>query len=161
VPVSPRARPWRPSHPDPTDRELEVLLGISDGKTFAAIGSELGIAEPTVKQHARHLYKRIGARERAHAVRLGFERGWLEPHDPRAEPIALGDTRELQILRLLADGRTFPNIAVRLVLPEDYVKHLTRPIYQALGARDRAHAVRKGFEHGLLSRETEATRAIA
>ena len=60
-----------------TDRELEVLVGLSRGMRNAEIGRELYVAEDTVKTHCRKLFKRLGARDRAHAVALGYELGLL------------------------------------------------------------------------------------
>jgi DNA-binding CsgD family transcriptional regulator len=61
-----------------TDRELQVLKGMAEGKPNAEIGAGLHIAEDTVKTHARRLFKKLGARDRAHAVFLGIGAGFLE-----------------------------------------------------------------------------------
>lgn len=58
-----------------SDREYEVLCGISEGKSNADIGRELYVSEDTIKTHARRIYRKLGARDRAHAVALAFRRG--------------------------------------------------------------------------------------
>ncbi|MBO4208222.1 helix-turn-helix transcriptional regulator [Micromonospora echinofusca] len=58
-----------------TERELQVLLGMADGKSNAEIGRELFVSEDTVKTHARRLFRKLGARDRAHAVAAGFRAG--------------------------------------------------------------------------------------
>lgn len=58
-----------------TERELQVLLGMADGKSNAEIGRELYVSEDTVKTHARRLFRKLGARDRAHAVAAGFRAG--------------------------------------------------------------------------------------
>lgn len=58
-----------------TERELEVLCGMADGKSNAEIGRELYVSEDTVKTHARRLFRKLGARDRAHAVAAGFRAG--------------------------------------------------------------------------------------
>jgi DNA-binding NarL/FixJ family response regulator len=60
-----------------TDREVQVLEGIADGKTNREIGEALFLEENTIKSHARHLFRKIGADDRAHAVAIGFRAGWL------------------------------------------------------------------------------------
>ncbi|MBO0840077.1 MAG: response regulator transcription factor [Sciscionella sp.] len=69
--------PRRP--PDPgvvlTDRELQVLRGMSQGKSNGQIGRELYLSEDTVKTHARRLFRKLGVRDRAQAVAQGFRRG--------------------------------------------------------------------------------------
>ena len=58
-----------------TERELQVLHGMADGKSNAEIGRELYVSEDTVKTHARRLFRKLGARDRAHAVAAGFRAG--------------------------------------------------------------------------------------
>jgi DNA-binding NarL/FixJ family response regulator len=68
----------RSSHRAPTElseREFQVLAGISEGRHNAEIGRELFVAEDTVKTHAKRMYRRLGARDRAHAVAIAFRTG--------------------------------------------------------------------------------------
>jgi len=61
--------------PTLTAREIQVLEGMSHGRSNAEIGRELFLSEDTVKTHARRLFKKLGASDRAHAVALGFRWG--------------------------------------------------------------------------------------
>ncbi|MFC4018180.1 response regulator transcription factor [Micromonospora sp. GCM10011542] len=72
-----RPGPTRPSRASIglTERELQVLLGMAEGKSNAEIGRELFVSEDTVKTHARRLFRKLGARDRAHAVAAGFRAG--------------------------------------------------------------------------------------
>lgn len=58
------------------DRYLLLLTRISQGATNGAIGRELWVAEETVKGLVKRLL--LGARDRTHAVRRGFELGLLK-----------------------------------------------------------------------------------
>lgn len=58
-----------------TERELQVLLGMSQGKSNSQIGKELFLSEDTVKTHARRLFRKLGVSDRAQAVACGFRRG--------------------------------------------------------------------------------------
>jgi DNA-binding NarL/FixJ family response regulator len=58
-----------------TERELQVLRGMADGKSNAEIGRDLYVSEDTVKTHARRLFRKLGARDRAHAVASAFRAG--------------------------------------------------------------------------------------
>jgi DNA-binding NarL/FixJ family response regulator len=71
------ARPSTRTGQPLADRELQVLRGMSQGKTNGQIGQELYLSEDTVKTHARRLYRKLGAHDRAHAVDLGWRAGWL------------------------------------------------------------------------------------
>ncbi|WP_026185699.1 response regulator transcription factor [Salinispora pacifica] len=74
VPAGGPARESRPAV-GLTERELQVLLGMAEGKSNAEIGRELFVSEDTVKTHARRLFRKLGARDRAHAVAAGFRAG--------------------------------------------------------------------------------------
>ena len=58
-----------------TERELQVLTGMSQGMSNAEIGRELYLSEDTVKTHARRLFRKLGVSDRAQAVAWGFRRG--------------------------------------------------------------------------------------
>jgi len=58
-----------------TEREVQVLTGMSQGKSNAQIGRELFLSEDTVKTHARRLFRKMGVTDRAQAVASGFRRG--------------------------------------------------------------------------------------
>jgi DNA-binding NarL/FixJ family response regulator len=64
-----------PQLPELTQRELQVLKGMSEGKSNGQIGRELYLSEDTVKTHARRLFRKLGVNDRAQAVALGFRRG--------------------------------------------------------------------------------------
>lgn len=71
----PSQRPATPPKTQVTNRELQVLRAMSEGRSNAEIGSLLYLSEDTVKTHARRLYRKLGARDRAHAVAAGFRTG--------------------------------------------------------------------------------------
>jgi DNA-binding NarL/FixJ family response regulator len=58
-----------------TAREVDVLRGIAGGRTNVEIAAELYISEVTVKSHVNHLFAKIGARNRAEAVRYAYDHG--------------------------------------------------------------------------------------
>ena len=79
--VASSARSAAPSDADPgvrlTEREVQVLRGMSQGKSNGQIGRELYLSEDTVKTHARRLFRKLGVRDRAQAVAHGFRRGFV------------------------------------------------------------------------------------
>jgi DNA-binding NarL/FixJ family response regulator len=60
-----------------TDKELQALRGLAAGKVYKEIAVDLGIATSTVRSHLHKTYKKVGATDRAQAVLLATERGWL------------------------------------------------------------------------------------
>lgn len=67
-------------------------------------------------------------------------------------PAASLSPRESEVLQLVAQGLTTPQIAERLVLAESTVKTHLRHIMKKLGAANRAEAVARAGAQGLLPR---------
>jgi DNA-binding NarL/FixJ family response regulator len=67
-----------PAASELSEREVDVLRGMSQGKSNAHIGRELYIAEDTVKTHARRLFRKLDVSDRAEAVAVGFRRGLVQ-----------------------------------------------------------------------------------
>jgi DNA-binding NarL/FixJ family response regulator len=60
-----------------TDMELRALRGLAEGKVYKEIATDLNIAVSTVRSHLHKTYKKIHAADRAQAVLMATERGWL------------------------------------------------------------------------------------
>jgi DNA-binding NarL/FixJ family response regulator len=58
-------------------RELEVLRMVACGRINKEIASSLGIGEVTIKTHLSHIFTKLGALDRTHAVAIAHERGLL------------------------------------------------------------------------------------
>jgi putative nucleotidyltransferase with HDIG domain len=58
-------------------RELEVLKRLAEGKVYKQIALELGLSTSTVRTHLHNVYGKLGAVDRAQAVLIASERGWL------------------------------------------------------------------------------------
>lgn len=65
-------------------------------------------------------------------------------------PIPTLSPRELQVLRLVADGQSNPTIAATLFLGEATVKTHLLHVFEKLGVSDRTRAVTRAMELGLL-----------
>ena len=61
-----------------TAREIDVLKRIAAGHSNTQIAKELFISEATVKTHINHLFAKIGARDRAQAVRYAYSHGLVQ-----------------------------------------------------------------------------------
>jgi DNA-binding response OmpR family regulator len=69
----------RSEKPSPlTGRERQVLALLADGLTPAEVAHDLIISRSTVGTHIEHIYEKLGARTRAHAVGIAFRSGVLE-----------------------------------------------------------------------------------
>jgi two-component system, NarL family, response regulator DesR len=60
-----------------TEREREVLRTAADGSTVSEIASRLHLSEGTVRNHLSSCIGKTHARNRADAVRIAHDNGWL------------------------------------------------------------------------------------
>lgn len=61
-----------------TERELEILTLVADGKSNKQIAADLFLAVQTVKFHLTSLYRKLDAATRTEAVREAYQQGLLE-----------------------------------------------------------------------------------
>lgn len=69
----------RAARPGLTSREVEVMGLIAGGLSNRRIADHLFISEKTVKNHVHSIYKRLGAKDREHAIRRWCEVNATEP----------------------------------------------------------------------------------
>lgn len=86
----------------------------------------------------------IAAREIGIRARLGDGRPWIQQ-----APTVL-TRRELEILQLVAGGRSSPEIGELLFVSTGTVKTHLKNIYRKLAVRDRGSAVAEGLRRGLI-----------
>lgn len=70
----------RPRKVDPcpmSAREVEVLRRLARGMVYKQIAGELGLSTSTVRTHLHNVYGKLGAMDRAQAVLIATERGWI------------------------------------------------------------------------------------
>ena len=70
----------RPRRIDPcpmSARELDVVRRLARGMVYKQIAAELGLSTSTIRTHLHNIYGKLGAVDRAQAVLIATERGWL------------------------------------------------------------------------------------
>ncbi len=70
----------RPRQVDPcpmSGREVDVLRRLARGMVYKQIAAELGLSTSTVRTHLHNVYGKLGATDRAQAVLIATERGWI------------------------------------------------------------------------------------
>jgi DNA-binding response OmpR family regulator len=64
--------------PNPlTDRELEVLGLLASGKTYKQVATALDLSQSTVRNHLHNVYHKLNVVDRAQAVIVSRENGWI------------------------------------------------------------------------------------
>jgi len=61
-----------------TERELDVLREVAQGRSNTEIAESLYISEATVKTHVTHILSKLGLRDRIQAVVFAYESGLVE-----------------------------------------------------------------------------------
>ncbi|WP_111509675.1 ATP-binding protein [Mycobacterium kyogaense] len=124
---------------------------------YDAALARIEAAEPESCRRALDTLDRLGADAVAAKLRADLRaRGLSAVPGPRrtstlANPAGL-TSRQLDVLRLLADGLTNAELAERLFLSVKTVDHHVSAILGKLGATSRRDAVRRAHETGLLTR---------
>jgi putative nucleotidyltransferase with HDIG domain len=68
----------RISEPCPLSaRELDVLRHLSEGMVYKQIATEMHLSVSTIRTHLHNVYGKIGAVDRAQAVLIARDRGWI------------------------------------------------------------------------------------
>ncbi len=116
-----------------------IRLFLDEGPALAPLLREVGwTAEGSLHGYAGALLAALPAREQ----------GPRAPHPTSlVEPLS---ERELQILRLIAAGKTYQEIARELIVAVSTVQHYVKSLYPKLGVHSGLEAVARARELGLL-----------
>ncbi len=114
-------------------------VGVLRGRALARLGD--ADASRRELEVARECFRRLGARPAADSVSALLA--------PASSPAGL-TPREVEVLRLVATGRTNPQIAAGLVLSEKTVARHLSNIFTKLDVGSRTAAAAYAYEHGLM-----------
>jgi DNA-binding NarL/FixJ family response regulator len=73
-----------------------------------------------------------------------------ETDDMRAHQVTILSEREMEVLQLLAEGKSTPEIASNMFISQKTVKNHLASIYEKIDARDRTHAVIRAVKMGII-----------
>lgn len=62
-----------------TKRETQILTYIAEGNSNKEVARILSISEQTIKNHVSAILRKLNVNDRAHAVALALQSGWISP----------------------------------------------------------------------------------
>lgn len=143
-----------------------VLDAVPDARVLILTGSTRGVLLLPRALDAGccgYLTKTRGLEDLVGAVRAAHAGDMVVPHDLMAKVIAsrrpgaddrLTD-REMDVLRLMASGRTSVEIAEELHLSTNTVRHQVQAVLQRLGAHSKLEAVATALRRGIITVEDD------
>lgn len=60
-----------------TEREREVVGLLADGRTYKQVATAMRLSQSTVRNHLHNVYRKLGVVDRAQAVIVSRENGWI------------------------------------------------------------------------------------
>jgi DNA-binding CsgD family transcriptional regulator len=128
-------------------RDAAMVRGIRSGLAFPAVGSDAPVAVLSFYSLEHRLPSSSLVRT---LTAIGHELGrFLEKRRYELDPRPLSN-REVEVLRLAAEGNAGPDIADKLFLSPATVKTHFENMYEKLGVSDRPAAVAQGLRLGLI-----------
>jgi two-component system nitrate/nitrite response regulator NarL len=136
-----------------------VLTGVRE-KEQHQLCLRLGATGLISKEEGRNVL--LKAIEKVHRGEIWFDRTMMsdvlskvlkqknaKDSDPDAAKIASLTDRELQVIKLVSEGRKNKQIAERLFISDTTVRHHLTSIFSKLGVSDRLELVIQAYKHGL------------
>lgn len=130
--------------------ERQVLTGLADGRTLAAVASDLAIREGTARGYLRLAKQKLGVSETPAALAVGYATRALSRPDLEPEglcvPVEQGD-----LLPFIAQGMSATRMATELKRPLSVVRNDARLLLKTTQARNPAHLITRAWQLGLLT----------
>lgn len=60
-----------------SEREMEILKGILEGKNYKMLAEELFLSPHTIRTHIANIYKKLHVCNKAQAIKVAMKKGWF------------------------------------------------------------------------------------
>jgi len=134
-----------------TEREITVLELSQQGLNYTEIAKELKLNNGTVRNYFSNAYKKLGVKNKAGAIQRAMEYGLLKTSQPVLATFKPDLTpQEIRILGYIKQGYNNKKIAEEMGIGHGTVRNKVASAQKKLKAKNRAHAVQKAIELGIL-----------
>jgi DNA-binding CsgD family transcriptional regulator len=134
-----------------TPQEFNELKQASLGFSVKQAAKNRWVTEQAIKFHRSNMFRKIGVANSAEAVGKAIADGKMPIEKAKPNGYTNSITPgENQVLVLVAEGLTNSAIGQILGIGKETVKSHVHNLLSKLDAQTRAHAVRRGYEYGLL-----------
>ncbi|MFB7630435.1 LuxR C-terminal-related transcriptional regulator [Streptomyces sp. NPDC056149] len=137
--------------------EVRATRLVAQGLTGGEIAVKLRLAKGTVDGQLRHAQQKMVVSDRACLVHRCYVREQL-PRPQRIEPSQQADAADVELLRFVAFGADYAEMAQRNShgVSQHGAKTRLKALREKWGARNDAHLITCGWEFGLLDESTTA-----
>lgn len=60
-----------------SEREMEILKGLVDGKDYKQLATEINLSPNTVRTHITNIYKKLHVNNKTQAIKIAMKKGWF------------------------------------------------------------------------------------
>ncbi|MFN7014913.1 MAG: response regulator transcription factor, partial [Bacteroidia bacterium] len=60
-----------------TDREMDILKGLIEGKDYKELANEINLSPYTVRTHISNIYKKLHVNNKTQAIKIAMKKGWF------------------------------------------------------------------------------------
>lgn len=60
-----------------TDREMDILKGLVEGKDYKLLANEINLSPNTVRTHISNIYKKLHVNNKTQAIKIAMKKGWF------------------------------------------------------------------------------------
>ncbi|GAU71128.1 hypothetical protein SSP35_28_00030 [Streptomyces sp. NBRC 110611] len=135
-------------------RERQVIKGLANGSTLAAVALNLKITKNTAASYLKNAkYKLRGVTENSAALAVAYATEAIDRPDLLAHEGLLLPCEQRELVPLIARGMRATQMAIKLKRSVDLTRRDARQLMANLQARNPAHLVTRSWQYQIITAE--------